>query len=211
MRLLDLFCGAGGAAMGYYRAGFDVLGVDIAPQPHYPFDFIQADALEYLQAHGRDFDVIHASPPCQNNTPLRHRWGREYPDLIEATRRALQSTNRAYVIENVPGAALLNPLILCGTMFDLRVRRHRLFENSAGLIFPPTSCCCAGRFGKRAHLGNQEYMTITGHFSNIEKARQAMDIDWMNRHELAQAIPPAYTEWIGRQLLAALGLPEEAE
>jgi DNA (cytosine-5)-methyltransferase 1 len=138
--LLDLFCKAGGAGMGYHRAGFDVVGVDIEPQPRYPFRFVQADALEFLAAHGREFDAIHASPPCQKYCALRHLAKTEdYPDLIPETRELLEATGRPWVIENTPGAPLRSPLILCGTMFRLRtncgaeLRRHRLFESNCFL------------------------------------------------------------------------------
>src|SRR3990167_8741444 len=135
MRLLDLFCGAGGAAMGYHRAGFEVIGVDIAFQKHFPFEFHQADALEYLAEHGREFDVIHASPPCQRfsvGVPIHIR--AKYEDLIKPTRMLLLQTERPYIIENVPRAPLIIALMLCGSMFDLRsgrgavLRRHRIFE-----------------------------------------------------------------------------------
>ena len=142
-RLLDLFCGAGGAGMGYSRAGFEVVGVDIAPQKHYPFEFHQADALEYLAQHGAEFDAIHASPPCQRYSAITHakRTENNYPDLIPSTREALIKCDRPYVIENVPRAPLINPLILCGTMFDLHVIRHRLFEMSNSIYFSPPCQC----------------------------------------------------------------------
>lgn len=208
-RLLDLFCGAGGAGMGYHRAGFDVTGVDINPQPRYPFAFIQGDALEYVRQHGHEFDAIHASPPCQAFTSLQGRWRREYPDLIAATRAEIQGTGRPYVIENVAGAPLINPLMLCGSMFDLRVIRHRLFECSPSIWWSPGDCTHPrGAVGRRGHLGDREWMTVTGHFSDVAKARVVMGIDWMAQRELSQAIPPAYTEWIGRQLLAAVTMAE---
>ena len=136
--MLDLFCGAGGAGMGYSRAGFDVVGVDINPQPHYPFEFHQADALEYLADHWREFDVIHASPPCQAYSMASTQWrksGKQYPDLIKPTRTALQKTGKSYVIENVVGAPLINPTILNGSFFGMRVRRTRLFETSFPIPF----------------------------------------------------------------------------
>lgn len=206
-RLLDAFCGAGGAARGYQMAGFHVTGVDIKPQPRYAGDvFVQGDALEYVREHGHEFEAIHASPPCQAFTSLQGRWGREYPDLVAATRAALVATGKPYVIENVAGAPLLNPLMLCGSMFGLRVIRHRLFECAPSIHFGPAACSHPrGAVGRRGHLGDREWMTVTGHFSDVAKARRAMGIDWMTARELAQAIPPAYTEFIGRQLLAVLG------
>lgn len=118
LRLLDLFCGAGGAGEGYRRAGFEVVGVDIKPQPKNPHRFIQGDALEYLAEHGGEYDAIHASPPCQAHCDLKHMWNaKDNPDLIGPTRELLQKIGRPYIIENVEGAPLISPIILCGTMF----------------------------------------------------------------------------------------------
>jgi DNA (cytosine-5)-methyltransferase 1 len=137
-RLLDLFCGAGGAGMGYFRAGFEVVGVDINLQKRYPFEFHQADALEYLQDHWQEFDAFHASPVCKQFTKLRFIHKREYPDFITPIRPLLVATGKPWVIENVPGAPLINPIILCGTMFpELRVYRHRAFETNPPYIFRP--------------------------------------------------------------------------
>lgn len=210
-RLLDLFCGAGGAGMGYHRAGFDVTGVDIAPQPHYPFALVQADALEYLAAHGGEYDMVHASPPCQGYSRLRHLpWlkGREYPMLIPAVREALQALGKPYVIENVTDAPLMGAE-LCGAALGLPISRHRRFECSDVLLFP----ACPGH-EPLAHGGatmGRKYRSsggITGVKVDGEAgwraAAEAMGIDWMTRAEAAQAIPPAYTEWIGRQMIAML-------
>ena len=209
MRLLDLFCGAGGAAMGYHRAGFaDIVGVDIKPQKRYPFEFVQGDALEYVAEHGHEFDMIHASPPCQRYSVTRsiHGNGDSHPDLVLATRAALQATGKPWVIENVPGAPLINPLILCGTMFPvLRVYRHRLFECNPPIYFAPGQCNHAFTMppskGMYHTLDKYEFITCVGHNFQAESGRVAMDIDWMTRDELAQAIPPAYTEYIGGQML----------
>ena len=205
MRCLDLFCGAGGAATGYARAGFDVTGIDIKPQAHYPFTFVQGDALKYVEAHGHEYDLIHASPPCQAHMPLRHWTGKEYPDLIPATRAALIATGKPYVIENVPDAPLVNPIMLCGSMFSLRVIRHRIFETSVPIYFPPGPCTHPkNAVGRRGNEGTGEWITCTGHFANVAKARQAMGgLNWMTRDEISQAIPPAFTEWIARQLREA--------
>jgi DNA (cytosine-5)-methyltransferase 1 len=205
-RVLDLFCGAGGAGTGYARAGFDVTGVDIEPQPRYPYRFVLGDALEYVEAHGHEYDLIGASPPCQAHTSLQGRWGREYPDLIAPTRDALKATGRPYVIENVPGAPLENPITLCGSMFGLRVIRHRIFETSVPIWFPPSPCSHPrNAVGRRGNEGTREWITVTGHFSNVPKAQQAMGgLDWMTQHDLAQAIPPAYTRWIAEQMTEAL-------
>lgn len=213
-RLLDLFSGAGGSARGYQRAGFYVVGVDHRPQPRYAGDeFIQGDALEFLAGvRPGEWDVIHASPPCQAYCALRvTRPGREYPDLIDATRDALIATGRPWVIENVPGAPLRSPVVMCGLALGLRVKRHRLFESSIFLFVPS----CPG-----GHPG--EWRTISGHVGarlrranskspareprGMAEARAVMGIDWMTQAELSQAIPPAYTEWIGFQLCAELAL-----
>jgi DNA (cytosine-5)-methyltransferase 1 len=208
MRLLDLFCGAGGAAMGYHRAGFEVVGVDINPQPRYPFKFYQGDALT---VDVRGFDVIHASPPCQRYSDLAHRNGNgdDWPDLVDATRQWLP-VNVPYVIENVEGAPLRGPVTLCGTMFPgLRVLRHRLFESNMPLTVPPH-----GRHPlvfthdkRKAHYGQLDqdtsFVQVTGGGNcSVANARDAMGIDWMTKNELNEAIPPAYTEWIGQQLMA---------
>lgn len=190
--------------MGYARAGFEVVGVDIKPQPHYPFEFIQADALTFPLD---GFDAIHASPPCQHYTALRtlHR-DRTYPDLVAPIRERLAASGLPYIIENVPGAPLPNAVMLCGSMFGLKVKRHRLFESNE-LLFSAGPCG-----------SHKDYVTVVGHDVRplcpgrgkappqgslpISVGRAAMGIEWMNRTELAQAIPPAYTEWLGRQLLA---------
>lgn len=211
-RILDLFCGAGGAAVGYYRAGFtEIVGVDIEPQPHYPFTFIQGDALT---ADVDGFDAVHASPPCHEySTGTRHRKnaGVIYPDLLGPTQRKLRAGDKPYVIENVPGAVLLltSPIMLCGGMFELGVMRHRFFESNTDLAVPIHTCngkevdrdeVSVTRHGPPARW----YRKNPGAKFNIKTWHRAMGIDWMSRDELTQAIPPAYTEWIGRQLLSRL-------
>jgi DNA (cytosine-5)-methyltransferase 1 len=198
-RLLDLFCGAGGCSVGYARAGFDVVGVDIEEQPHYPFLFIRADALEY-QGLGL-FDVIHASPPCQHYSVMGRRHSKNYPDLVGHVRRRLVESGRPYVIENVPGAPLLNPILLCGEMFGLGVVRHRLFESSLPLPQPrhlphrgPVSC------NIRGHRAAGAYVGVYGNEYLADEGRRAMGIDWMPKKYLSQAIPPAYTHFVGRHL-----------
>lgn len=212
MRLLDLFCGAGGAAEGYRRAGFtEIVGVDIKAQPRYPFTFVQADALTYPLG---GFDVIHASPPCQSYSDLAKRNGNAsaWPRLIEPVREALRRSGLPYIIENVEGAPLVDPVMLCGTMFPgLRVLRHRLFESNVPIAAP--------RHGKhplvfthdkrKAHYGaldqDVSFVQVTGGGNcTIKNARAAMGIDWMDKHCLNESIPPAYTEHLGRQLLAHL-------
>lgn len=199
-RLLDLFCGAGGAAMGYHRAGFDVVGVDIRPQRHYPFEFVQADALGFMERHGwRGFDAIHASPPCQAYSRMRAiRRSFPYPDLLGSTRDALESTGLRVVIENVPLSPIRAQLLLCGSMFGLRVQRHRLFEGNWSMPMAPYSCDHRGAWlnmyasGSRRNTTDRQYV-------------DALGVTWATAREGREAIPPAYTEWIGRHLLTALG------
>lgn len=211
MKLLDLFCGAGGAAMGYFRAGFEeIVGVDILLQRHYPFEFVQADALQYAANHAHEYDLIHASPPCQPFSKLASLTKLYYPDLIAPTRDILIATGKPYVIENVPNAPLKTSLMLCGTMFGLRVIRHRLFECYPVLVFAPTSCHHRGRASgnrkcnMRKSLENYKYLTIVGNNYIAEDGRRAMGIPWMTRKELSQAIPPAYTEYIGKLMLSMI-------
>jgi len=208
MRLLDLFCGAGGAAMGYHRAGFDdITGVDIKPMPRYPFKFIQGDALEYLAVHGAEYDVIHASPPCQAYTMAGQQWrldGKEYPDMVAQTRELLLKIGKPYIIENVPGAPLINPVVLNGAIFKKNLRRTRRFETNFGIPFMLIPKEGPSRFRMGRKPRHNDPVVPVGHFSGVLRARRVMEIDWMTREELAQAIPPAYTEWIGKQLLEML-------
>jgi DNA (cytosine-5)-methyltransferase 1 len=209
-RILDLFCCAGGAAMGYHRAGFDVVGVDINPQPRYPFAFIQHDALRLDYRFLCSFDAIHASPPCQRFSDLAKRNGNahEWPDLVAPVRQMLATTGKPYVIENVEGAPLVDPVMLCGAMFpELRVIRHRLFEANFPLYALPHGKheLCYTRDKRKAHYGKLSEWTspvqVTGG-GNCSKAAaaDAMGIDWMTKDELNEAIPPAYTRFIGCQL-----------
>lgn len=208
MKLLDLFCGAGGATRGYQLAGFYVAGVDIKNQPHYIGDeFHQADALEYLAAHGHRFDVIHASPPCQVYSVAGRQWrkaGKKYPDLVESTRKLLIKTGKPYIIENVRGAPLINPIILNGPQFGMRLRRTRLFETSfpLPLILRPPEERSNFRMGRPVREG--DVIVPVGHFSNVDYARRVMGIDWMTGKELTQAIPPAYTKFLGEKLMEIL-------
>lgn len=212
MKLLDLYCGAGGAALGYDRAGFGVIGVDIKPQPNYPFTFIQNDALEYLEAHGHEYDAIHASPPCQAHSDLKHMWNaKEHADMIEPTRRLLLKLGKPYVIENVEGAPLVNPIRLCGTMFWLRtngaeLRRHRLFEiNWPPFLVPQCRHGIEPRvIGVYGGHGRDRRRTVNTQDFSVAARREAMGIDWMTGAELSQAIPPAYTEFIGKELVKHL-------
>ncbi len=205
LRLLDLFCGAGGAGMGYYRAGFEVVGVDIKPMPRYPFEFHQADALEFLAEHGHEFDAIHASPPCQRYSIFSRNLGLadQHPDLIAPTRDRLARAGKPYVIENVAGAPLDSPAMLCGSWFGLQTWRHRYFEST---IFLWSTPCRHVGIGIPVYGGGTPQWHRKKYGRNVTDAekRSAMGIDWMNRKELSQAIPPAYTEFIGEQLIRAL-------
>ncbi len=213
MKALDLFCKAGGTSMGLHRAGFEVTGVDIELQPRYPFEFVQGDALQYVAQHGHQYDLIVAGPPCQLYSITASLSKGGYPDLVGPTREALQATGKPYIIENVPGSPLKNPLVLCGTMFPkLRVRRHRLFECWPAIWFPPGMCYHWGRCGNQRLLNNRgkrvsesfencEFLTITGGGYKVSDGRIAMGIPWMTRDELSQAIPPSYTEWLGREMM----------
>jgi DNA (cytosine-5)-methyltransferase 1 len=208
VRILDLFCGAGGAAMGYHRAFPDaeIVGVDINPQPRYPFTFVQADAMTYPLD---GFDFIHASPPCQAFTAYRrkgHGVGTGYPDLIAATRERLQAAGVPYVIENVPGAPLLHSRQLCGSSFGLDVRRHRLFECSFPLFVPRCRHDWqTPRFAPATNRTNLRSTVEVGVWRiPLHVQQAAMGIDWMTLPELSEAIPPAYTDHIGNALAAHL-------
>jgi DNA (cytosine-5)-methyltransferase 1 len=219
--LLDLFCCAGGAAVGYRRAGFDVIGVDISPQPRYPFPLVLGDAIEQgrqLIRTGR-FAAVHASPPCQAHSDLQKQSKLAYADFIPATRELLRESGLPYIIENVEGAPLLDPVTLCGAMFpELRVYRHRLFESNVHLAVPAHPRHVAKTFThdkRKAHYGqpmtDAMFVQVTGGGNALvaDKLR-AMGIDWMTGSEANQAIPPAYTEFLGHQLLAAVELRREA-
>lgn len=217
--LLDLFCGAGGAAMGYYRAGFNIVGVDNRPQPNYPFEFRQMDALEAIRflAEEWGYDAIHASPPCQFGSTVMNRNRRkssiEHPNLIPQTRERLVATGLPFVIENVEGSRshLRQPTRICGSAFRDDLHRHRYFETNWPLMAP---ACAHGRRRRQFRsldsrmvkrdalssvIGNHGHLNYPGEF---ELRKQAMGIEWMTVEELAQAIPPDYTELIGYQLMA---------
>ena len=195
-RLLDLFCGAGGAAMGYHRAGFDVVGVDIKPQKNYPFPFVQDDALEYVLAHGKEYDVMHASPPCQYYSRLRHLpWIKDkvYWRSIPPTREVLLTVGKPYVIENVADAwwDMVNPTLICCATFDLHLYHHRLFETSIPVF---------------AHPHTKHTFVITPGRASLGKRRHGFGksepwCEWMTKKERGQAVHPIQTEFIGKQLL----------
>jgi len=218
MKILDLFSGAGGAAMGYHRAGFEVVGIDSQPQPRYPFTFIQENVFDASTSWMRTFDAIHASPPCQRFSALRHLSSHDHPDLIAQTRDLLNEVGVPYVIENVVGAPLINPIRLCGSSFNLsamcrdgvrrELRRHRLFETS-GHWMPAYGqrhggpCSHNGQpigvygHGGTGHGGRPLPGSYRGYQAIRVEAIEAMRIDWMLMRELAQAIPPVYTHYIG--------------
>jgi DNA (cytosine-5)-methyltransferase 1 len=215
-RLLDLFCGAGGAAVGYHRAGFDVTGVDNRPQPHYPYTFLRADAMDVLANGNLDgFDAIHASPPCQADTTMSNRYrgkggkADSHPDLIGPVHDLLIASGAMYVMENVVGARrkMSHPIVLAGSQFGLGVHRPRLFESNVLLLLPPragTGGRLIGVYGERAdgrRLNTRADGYVQRAAASIDEARAVMGIDWMDWAEITQAIPPAYTEYIGAQLL----------
>lgn len=231
LRALDLFCCAGGAGMGLHRAGFEVVGVDIERQPHYPFEFHQADALEYPI---EDFDFIWASPPCQAHSSISRVSGRQehHVDRIEETRERLERSGLPWVIENVVGAPLRDPFMLCGTMFGLQtscgaeLRRHRLFEANWFIGLQP-ECqhgqAVVGVYGGHAHDRRRKTITVTGSTPqqnvvrnrsrltfSVGEAQRAMGIDWMPMTKLSQAIPPAYSEFIGKAAIAHIEAMRDA-
>jgi DNA (cytosine-5)-methyltransferase 1 len=222
-RLLDLFCGAGGAAMGYHRAGFEVIGVDIAPQPHYPFDMLQVDALDHLSYLVRSrnalrIDAMHASPPCQDHSMLRNSAGTHGTGwLLNATLELLRELDVPWVVENVVGSGLAQQadlfgeygVTLCGASFGLGaggmdLNRHRLFQSNRPLTAPPCSHRQGQTIGVYGHGTNAWHRELLGRNITVAEMRDAMGIPWMTREELSQAIPPAYTQFIGEQLLAAI-------
>lgn len=219
-RLLDLFCKEGGASRGYADAGFDVVGIDRDPQPRYPYEFIRADALDVLADldYLRSFDALAGSPPCQAHSALAASNPHTYADLIPQTREAFQAAGRPYVIENVVGAPLNNPVRLCGSMFDLgaggyRLERHRLFETNVPVMAPPCrhdSRPVIGVYGNKARC-RRRGNGIPAMGTNLPKqlGEQAMGIDWMTINGLSEAIPPAYTRFLGEQLMAFLNASDQ--
>ncbi|MFJ9324473.1 class I SAM-dependent methyltransferase [Streptomyces globisporus] len=207
LRVLDLFCCQGGAAMGYHRAGFDVTGIDLAPQPRYPFRFIQADAIDYVREHGAEFDFIQASPPCQRYSRTQKIQHRDHPDLIAPTRTALEATGRPWVIENVEEAhrELRDPVTLCAAAFGMRTYRHRLFETGGTFTFTPprhpAHWAPLTKMGRPRAAGH--FAHYVGNFSGVAEARTDMGVPWMNRDGIRECIPPAYTHHIATALLAS--------
>lgn len=224
MKLLDLFCCEGGAARGYQNAGFEVTGVDTVGRftRRYPGKFVQADALEYVKAHGHEYDAIHASPPCQRYSITNAARNHDYPDLVAATRTALEATGKPWVIENVVGAPLHDPVLLCWTMFrepgsvldddgtPLQMFRHRLFESNVPLTVPSpcnhdTRVQVAGAYGgARRDKWEARHVRKGGYVPSKRVQEELLGIDWATQYGLFQSLPPAYTEWVGPQLLAAI-------
>jgi DNA (cytosine-5)-methyltransferase 1 len=202
--LLDAFCCQGGASKGYVDAGFRVIGVDIDPQPRYPYEFLQMDALAALDLLGEHVDAVHASPPCQGYSNAQRIMGREHPMLIDAVREKLEVLGKPYVIENVPGAPLKAPIELCGDMFGLRTYRHRLFESNAGLVAPMHRPHAVRQIKMGRPLRVGDFYQAVGNFSNVPYVRADMGVPWMNRDGIRESIPPAYARYVGAFLLAAI-------
>lgn len=215
---LDLFCGAGGASVGLHRAGFDIVGIDIEPQPRYPFVFTQGNAL-CPPVRLEEFDFIWASPPCQAHTSMKSMWNsKPHPDLIGPTRKLLQRSRRPFVIENVPGAPLQTSFRLCGGSFGLgamcddgkyrQLARHRHFETTIPILAPSCGCDNVEKLGIYGGLGGKANRTPPyryGFKASVREARIALDMPWAMTDELCQAIPPAYSEFIGRAALQYMG------
>lgn len=198
--LLDLCCGAGGASEGYRRAGFTVIGVDNVPQPNYPFEFHQLDWRDALRLFGSVADGIHASFPCKAFTKLQKQWKREWSDEVTPGLAALQLLGKPFVVENVPGAPYVPDTVLCGSMFGLMVRRHRWFKHNLDVIQPDCEHNTQGMVVQvNGHPGGSS--TRDGARHTLDDWRNAMGINWMNSREIAQAIPPVYTEYIGRAMI----------
>jgi DNA (cytosine-5)-methyltransferase 1 len=211
MKLLDLYCGVGGASAGYAAAGFEVHGVDLKHGKRYPYIYLRADVLDVLRDDNfiQQFDVIHASPPCQTHSitqHLRNAQGKTTSkvDLIPQTRAALIASGKPYIIENVPGSPLINPVQLCGSSFNLKVRRHRLFESNMPIKGTGCNHKAQGRpIGVYGSLNDQ--IPNGGRTAvNITEARQSMGIDWAIWTELVEAIPPVYTDYLGAQIVSWL-------
>lgn len=209
--LLDLFCCQGGASAGYAAAGFRIAGVDLYAQPRYPYPFVRYDALAFLQALldlgttglGR-YAAIHASPPCQAHTNAQRIQGREHPDLIAPVRELLDQTGLPYIIENVVGAPLKSPVMLCGATLGLHTYRHRLFESNVTLTVPEHQPHDQQQIKMGRPLEDGDFYQAVGHFSNVPYVKTDLGVPWMSREGIKECIPPAYTKYLGRQLLEAI-------
>jgi DNA (cytosine-5)-methyltransferase 1 len=206
LKVLDLFCGAGGASMGYAKAGYEVAGIDIKHGKRYPFNYIRKDVMTLTAEDLQGFDLIHASPPCQTYSITKHLRAAQgkttsKQDLVEPVRKLLISSGIPYVIENVKGAPLIDPVQLCGSAFGLKVRRHRLFESSMEL---QGTGCNHKEQGKPVGIygSMRDEIPGGGHTAKtMDQAYEAMGINWMIWGELVEAIPPAYTHYIGQQII----------
>jgi DNA (cytosine-5)-methyltransferase 1 len=211
MQVLDLYCGQGGAAAGYRQAGFDVTGVDLDPQARFPYPFHQADAIAWVRQNldmiRETFSLIHASPPCQHYSKAQRIQDRDHPDLVGPTRDVLDETSLPWVIENVEGSPLLNPIELCGAMFGLRTYRHRLFETGGGFTVAPPAhprhTAPLRKMGRRPMDGDMIH--AVGNFSGVAIVRDDWGVPWMNRNGIRESIPPAYTRYIGEQFSRSRG------
>ena len=223
-RILDLFCCEGGAALGYHSAGFEVVGVDLNPRfrKRYPFEFHSGDALDFVRNHGDEFDAIHASPPCQAYSITKHSHSKKHPELIEPTRKALQDSGKPYIIENVMGAPLVDPVLLCWGMFfeagsvldedgtPLRMERHRLFETNWNLHQPDhpahdRSVWVGGSYGGTSRQKYEaKYLRKGGYVPSKSVQERLLGLNHMTLHGLHQSIPPAYTQFVGSELVRYL-------
>lgn len=219
MRILDLFCCAGGAGKGYSDAGFEVVGVDIDDQPRYPFEFHRGDALEFVREHGHEFDAIHASPPCQAYSRTKSLHSNVHPELVEPTREALIESGKPWVIENVVGAPLIDPIRLSGQHFNMvapdvdgvpvKLIRHRLFESNIPLTVPESftpnrdiaTASVFGSGGGYTPSHRDDPKNGRGYVPHVSVIKELTGIGWMIKRELSQSIPPVFTEWVGRQLI----------
>jgi len=204
IKLLDLYCGAGGACRGYQQAGFEVTGIDNQAQPRYPGQFIKGDAIHFLVKNWKSFDVIHASPPCQAYTKLNHKNKPSSSHDLERIIPILKSTGKPFVVENVEMAPMPKSIKLNGLMFGLNVFRQRIFYSNIFLMEPGQVPV------KRSRVKHKRIFTVAGNGAKgdtLSNWSNAMGIDWMTKKELAQAIPPAYTKWIGEQLMNLWGSP----
>lgn len=212
---LDTYCCQGGASMGFHLAGFTVIGVDVDPQPRYPFAFVQADAVEFIRRYGHLFDSVSGSPPCQLYSKTHRIRKNDHPDLIAPTREAMKATGRPFVIENVMDAEpeLRGPVMLCGAMFGLETYRHRLFEMGGGFSFEPPAhpkhVAKTTKMGRPVPPG--EFMHVVGNFTGVDKGRDVMQMPWATREGLREAIPPAYSKYIGERLMTVVRRAELEE
>lgn len=201
-RLLDLFCCEGGAGAGYARAGFTVVGVDLEPQPRYPYPFIQADAMELLgdAAFLAEFDAYHASPPCQDHSVSRHAVGGDHGTgwMLSAVIEAFRPLGKPWVVENVGAAVMPSAMTLCGTTFGLGLHRHRRFETSWLVLAEGCRGGAAVRYRGRA-------AEVFGHHGNTDRVREEWQVPWMSQYGTAQCVPPAFTEFLGSQMLELIG------